>query len=176
VVYCNAIKHGDTEDWNFLWEHYKNTNIASEKSKVLSALGCSNEIWILSRYLQSILNETSGIRKQDGASVFQIVARNSVGRYLAWDFLRDRWSAIRNYFGGSISGLARMVSKVTRTFNTPFEVKQLNDFQRNHAKGLGTGARATAQAVEKTEANIRWMDKNYNDITRWFKVNQPVPS
>ena len=31
----------------------------------------------------------SGIRVQDGAQVFSTVAYNSVGRYLAWDFLRD---------------------------------------------------------------------------------------
>ena len=41
------------------------------------------------RYLNWTVTPDSGIRVQDGAQVFSTVAYNSVGRYLAWDFLRN---------------------------------------------------------------------------------------
>ena len=41
------------------------------------------------RYLNWTITPDSGIRVQDGAQVFSSVAYNPVGRYLAWDFLRN---------------------------------------------------------------------------------------
>ena len=58
------------------------------------------------------LSPESGVRKQDGYKVelemdenFEIllslhkvlggVGRNTLGRYLAWDFIRDRWSDLK---------------------------------------------------------------------------------
>jgi hypothetical protein len=35
---------------------------------------------------------------------------------------------------------------------------------------LGPGARAFEQAIENTESNIRWMNKNYDAIKNWLNV------
>lgn len=48
-MYCTAIKVGGQEEWDFAWERYKNSNVGSEKELLLQALGCSREVWILSR-------------------------------------------------------------------------------------------------------------------------------
>jgi aminopeptidase N len=50
VVYCTAIRVGGQEEWDFAWQRYRKTNVGSEKDILLGALGCSREIWILSRY------------------------------------------------------------------------------------------------------------------------------
>ena len=36
----------------------------------------------------------SGVRRQDATYVFSSVARNDLGRCLAWDYLRDQWKRI----------------------------------------------------------------------------------
>lgn len=41
------------------------------------------------------LNSTSGIRKQDAISVIGAVSNNPIGRYLAFDFIRDRWKDLK---------------------------------------------------------------------------------
>ena len=41
------------------------------------------------------LTAGSGVRKQDGSSVISGVASNTVGRYLAFDFIRDKWSVVK---------------------------------------------------------------------------------
>ena len=41
------------------------------------------------------LNSTSGIRKQDAIVVIDAVSKNPVGRYLAFDFIRDRWKELK---------------------------------------------------------------------------------
>ena len=50
VIYCQAIKYGGVDEWDFLWERYQRSNVESEKTKYLSALGCSSETWLLNRY------------------------------------------------------------------------------------------------------------------------------
>ena len=50
TVYCTAIAEGGETEWNFLWNQYlTNTNLAAEQDRILDALGCSEEIWILER-------------------------------------------------------------------------------------------------------------------------------
>ena len=68
--------------------------MASEKSLLLNALGCTKKVWLLNRYLNKSLYSDSGVRKQDGYRVLGGVGRNTVGRYLAWDFIRDQWDSI----------------------------------------------------------------------------------
>ena len=51
AVYCTAIATGDDNEWNFGWERYKNSNVATEKDILLTALSCSKEKWILKRLL-----------------------------------------------------------------------------------------------------------------------------
>ena len=46
------------------------------------------------RYLEMAFTKDTGIRKQDSGRVYQSVALNSVGRDLAWTFLRDQWRNI----------------------------------------------------------------------------------
>ncbi|KAJ8311345.1 hypothetical protein KUTeg_010700 [Tegillarca granosa] len=43
----------------------------------------------------------------------------------------------------------------------------MKDFQALHPD-MGSGTRAYAQAIEKTEANIQWMKKNYDIINKWL--------
>ena len=44
--------------------------------------------------LEMSLNSTSGIRKQDAQRVISQVAANPLGRYMAFNFIRDKWEDI----------------------------------------------------------------------------------
>lgn len=90
VVYCTAIRFGNEREWNFLWKRYNQSNVGTEKTMILSSLGCSREIWLLSRYLDWSLDESSGVRKQDSSIVFSGIARGDVGFHLAKSFLEER--------------------------------------------------------------------------------------
>merc|ERR1712051_149075 len=87
-TYCNAISDGGEEGWDFAWKRYTESTVASEKSTLLSSLGCTKEVWLLNRYLNMSLTAGSGVRKQDGSGVIGSVARNTVGRYLILPFCR----------------------------------------------------------------------------------------
>lgn len=47
------------------------------------------------RMLEMSLNSTSGIRKQDATSVISQVSYNSLGRYMTFNFVREKWATLK---------------------------------------------------------------------------------
>ncbi|XP_068228790.1 aminopeptidase N-like isoform X1 [Palaemon carinicauda] len=168
TVYCRAIAEGGEEEWNFAWAQYLKSNVGSEKARLLSAMGCTNEIWILSRYLEMSFASESGIRKQDATRVFGAVAGNIVGRPLAWNFLQDKWDMIYEFYGKAKPAL---IKYATTSFNTAQLLKEVELFQEEHASELGSATRAVEQVIERTKINIAWMNTNYDVIVQWLDQN-----
>nr|XP_022306251.1 aminopeptidase N-like isoform X1 [Crassostrea virginica] len=166
TVYCSAIKNGDIKEWDFAYKMYQESNVAAEKSRLMIALSCSKEVWVLSRYLQ-YTKISSEIRKQDATNVIVYISGNAVGRSLAWDFVRSNWDYLLKEYGESSFAFPRLISGVSSSFNTEFEIKQLEDFLKSHPD-MGSGTRAFQQAIEKTKSNIRWMDTNYDIVKQWL--------
>lgn len=43
IVYCSVIEFGSIEEWKYLWEKFKTSTIATERSIILNALGCTKQ-------------------------------------------------------------------------------------------------------------------------------------
>ncbi|XP_057191939.1 aminopeptidase N isoform X2 [Triplophysa rosa] len=93
TVYCNAIASGGVEEWDFGWKMFKNASIAAEAMKLLFALSCTTEPWLLNRFLEYTLN-SSAIKKQDASFVISYVAGNVIGQPLVWEFFRGNWEYV----------------------------------------------------------------------------------
>ncbi|XP_012148075.1 suppressor of ER stress-induced death [Megachile rotundata] len=171
VVYCTAIRVGGQTEWNFAWQRYLETNVGSEKDLLLHALGCTRETWLLSRYLDWAITENSGIRKQDVGRVLSSVASNAIGQPLAFNFFRNKWARLREYFGTSLLTINNIVKSATRAINTKYELKDLLDFTTEHKEELGSATRTIQQAIEQSEANIRWVNASHGIIYDWLKRN-----
>ncbi|XP_044135447.1 aminopeptidase N-like [Bufo gargarizans] len=170
TIYCNAIARGGEEEWNFLWEQFRNTTNAQEADKLRAALACSREPWILNRLLEFSFDSTK-IRRQDTVSTITNVANNVIGQSLAWDFVRAYWVKLREQFGDSSFSFGNLLTGVTRRFCTDFDLSQINQFKEDNKEvGFGTGARALDQSIERTEANVRWVNQNKAVVKEWFEA------
>ncbi|XP_069769349.1 aminopeptidase N-like [Narcine bancroftii] len=168
TVYCNGIALGGEEEWDFAWEMFKNATIATEEDKLQSALACTRHPWLLNRYLGYTLDPTK-IRKQDATATISDIARNVVGQPLAWDFVRAKWPIIFEQFGGGSFSFSSLIASVTERFSTEFELNQLKQFKQDYEHiGFGSGTRAIEQALEKTKANIKWVEDNKVPVNDWF--------
>nr|XP_046250906.1 aminopeptidase Ey-like [Scatophagus argus] len=168
TVYCSAIASGDEAEWEFGWSQFKNATVPSEASKLMSALACTCNTQLLERYLSYTLNSTM-IRKQDATSVITSVASNRVGQSLAWDFVREQWEYMFTQYGVGSFSFASMISGVTARFSTPAELQELQEFMEEHsAAGFGSATLAVEQALERTRANIKWLQQNKQEIFDWF--------
>ena len=46
---------------------------------------------------------------------------------------------------------------------------QMKSFREKHNEDLSKVKRAFDQMIQKTEANIAWMEKHYGDISQWLE-------
>ena len=91
---------------------------------------------------------------------------------MTWNWLRNDWDKISDYFDTAISSaIGRIVSYTTRDFNTPFELKELQDFYEEHKNELGTARSATLNSIENVKANVKWMENYYGVIKNWLVEN-----
>ncbi|XP_068814489.1 aminopeptidase N [Struthio camelus] len=168
-IYCSAVATGGEETWDFIWQRFLAATVVAEADKLRSALACSTEPWILNRYLQYTISPDK-IRKQDATSTINSIARNVVGQSLAWDFIRSNWKILFGQYGGGSFSFSRLISSVTQRFSTEFELQQLQQFKAdNQDTGFGTGTRALEQALERTRANINWVNENKQAVLAWFQ-------
>uniref|UniRef100_A0A3Q2ULB0 Aminopeptidase n=1 Tax=Fundulus heteroclitus TaxID=8078 RepID=A0A3Q2ULB0_FUNHE len=168
TVYCNAIAAGGATEWNFAWEKFKNATIAIEADKLRAALACTKQPWLLNRYLEYTVDPDQ-IRKQDGTSTIIYIAQNVVGQSLAWDFVRARWNYIFTQYGGGSFSFSNLINGVTKRFSTEFELQQLRQFKEDNAEvGFGSGTLAVDQSIERTQANMKWIEENKANVLKWF--------
>ncbi|XP_077066478.1 alanyl (membrane) aminopeptidase b, tandem duplicate 1 [Siphateles boraxobius] len=169
TVYCRAIAAGGDKEWDFAWELFDKTNVASEKDQLRAAMACATKPWLLNRYLSYTL-DASKIRKQDATSTIISIASNVVGQPLAWDFVRANWEYIFNQYGGGSFSFSNLINGVTKRFSTQFELQQLMQFRDDNANiGFGSGTLAIQQSIERTNANIKWVEQNKDAVLAWFK-------
>ena len=64
--------------------------------------------------------------------------------------------------------MGNMVTACTENFNSESELKELEEFYTKNVNKLGPAKRATENAIKKTEGNIEWMKKNYQQIVDWL--------
>ncbi|KAM4593082.1 aminopeptidase N-like isoform 1-T3 [Odontesthes bonariensis] len=168
TVYCYAIAFGGVEEWDFAWRMFKNATLASEASRLRSAMACTKTPWLLNRYLEYTLDPAK-IRKQDATSTIQNIAGNVVGMPLAWNFVRAKWSYIFQQYGRGSFSFSNLVSGITNRFSTEFELQELKKFKEDNLHvGFGSGTIALEQAIERTTANIRWVTENKAEVLKWF--------
>uniref|UniRef100_A0A8D1G5Y9 Aminopeptidase n=1 Tax=Sus scrofa TaxID=9823 RepID=A0A8D1G5Y9_PIG len=168
TIYCNAIAQGGQDQWDFAWGQLQQAQLVNEADKLRSALACSNEVWLLNRYLGYTLNPDL-IRKQDATSTINSIASNVIGQPLAWDFVQSNWKKLFQDYGGGSFSFSNLIQGVTRRFSSEFELQQLEQFKKNNMDvGFGSGTRALEQALEKTKANIKWVKENKEVVLNWF--------
>ncbi|KAM3925883.1 aminopeptidase N-like [Leptodactylus fuscus] len=169
AIYCSAIAEGGEEEWNFAWEQFRNTTNAQEADKLRAGLACSKEPWTLNRLLDFSMDSTK-IRRQDTITTITNVVNNVIGQNLAWDFVRANWGKIYQQFA-DYSSFGNLITGVTRRFSTQFELNQLKQFKDDNKEiGFGTATRTLDQAIERTEANARWVNQNKAIVKQWFEA------
>ncbi|XP_072036382.1 aminopeptidase N-like [Amphiura filiformis] len=167
AVYCTAIEHGDSEDWNFAFDQYNTTNSDTEKVTLLSAMSCTKDPNILDRYLTYLLS-IDVISDADHASVLSGVLANEVGTELAWNFFWQHFDDILRIHSENVFSVKTMATSLTATLNSNKQLSQLKSKLRENSN-QEAAQRTFTQGVEITETNIRWMQKNYDTVETWLK-------
>ncbi|XP_060526595.1 aminopeptidase N-like [Cylas formicarius] len=163
VVYCTALKHGGESEWDFLWQQYQTSNVATEKNTMLSVLGCTREIWLLSRYLQWSLDD-SKIRRQDSSSVFSAVARNDVGYFIAKNFFFDNVNEIFKHVSPNKRRISRYLSSIAAQMTEAKELEELEQFIHANQQNFSEVKQGVDQSLETVKINVQWQQKHGQEM------------
>ena len=134
--------------------------------------GRIGEPWLIKRFLTLAQNETI-VRSQDYFSALTYLTYNSVALPIVWSYVRQEWPALVERFSINSRSLGRVPKTVSKTFSTTLQLEEMKAFFAKYPEG-GAGTRSRQQALEQIENNIRWLEKNEENVSRWLEDNGPT--
>lgn len=162
AIYCTAIRNGDPNDWNFLWEQYLKTNFASEKKIILDALGCSADKKILYLYIERALtsNYTADIRKQDVNAVLASIYNSGIhGVNAMLDYIVNYYARLHDYYK-DWNAVEALISKLASRLSMEEQIRKLNKLSDKEGEITNIAASINNGIISAKE-NLRWY-RNYS--------------
>ncbi|XP_014606106.1 PREDICTED: uncharacterized protein LOC106787883 [Polistes canadensis] len=172
AAYCMGILHGNLDDWERLWNHYKTSKVVSEQVVVLSALGCSRNIDILEQYLRYAISpyEVFRIRKQDSTSVFSAIYSSSIiGINTVLDFVDKNHDAMAKYYDG-YDTIASILSGLSRYLSTDELINKFERLIKKHTE-FSKITKSLMSSLELAKYELNWYKNNVDRIISWINDN-----
>ncbi|XP_026067931.1 endoplasmic reticulum aminopeptidase 2-like [Carassius auratus] len=157
----------DDSGWAYLLEKYGVSMCETEKSKFLSALASSKDSKKLSRLLQLGMGGTV-IKTQNLPSLIYMVARNPVGHFLAWDFVKKHWNELVEKFPLGSFGIRSIIVGTVTQFSSTEELREVEVFFKSITEQVSQ-LRVIQVATENVEKNIMWLTRNLETMRTWLQ-------
>lgn len=157
----------DDSGWVYLLRQYGVSMCETEKSKFLSALTSSKDSEKLSRLLQLGMEGTV-IKTQNLPSLIYMVARNPVGHFLAWDFVKKHWNELVEKFPLGSFGIREIIVGTVTQFSSTEELREVESFFKSIQEQVSQ-LRIIQVATENVEKNIVWLKRNLETMRTWLQ-------
>ncbi|XP_015604740.1 aminopeptidase N [Cephus cinctus] len=170
VFFCYGIQQSNSTVWNELWKKYLATDLSSEQRRILSALGCTEDVDILNQYMSLATTTGSGIRAQDSTTAFSAVYTASPKNVeVALDYIINNLDSIYEYYGGTGS-IATLLSGIGLRITNNELLEKLVKFSEQQSSILG-GAASTG--IANARRNLAWIEKYEPVVAQWLSEELP---
>ncbi|XP_060073379.1 aminopeptidase Ey-like [Ylistrum balloti] len=166
-VFCRAIKEGGEEEWNYMYDVYLN-GPAVEQAGALASLGCTSRAWIISRYLDYIL-DPSKIRKQDAPRAFTSLLRNTNAFYQTFEYILAKWEFIVVDYQLDVNALNTIVSTAAAGMFTEYEMKKIENWRDEIHPDGAANLSGFDVALNRISVNMEWHNKYYERVAQWLE-------
>ena len=165
VVYNLVAQRADPATYDTLWDLERKAALQEEQVRLLFALARPRDPKLLQETLRRSL--TDEVRIQDAGGVILTVAnaRPSLGRPLAWAFVKENWDELYRRYAESGTMIRHLV-EVSQGFSTPEMAQDVERFFRG--RKAPEVKRTIRQSIEKIRVNAAWRKRNGKDLARWF--------
>ncbi len=163
IVFGLAGQSGDRSTYDQLWKLEQQTSLQEEKIRLLMSLTRFSDLELLKETLERALS--SDVRSQDTIFVVTGEGSNLKGRDLAWDFVKTNWPEFDRRYGSGGFGLMRLVS-VCGNFSTKDKLADVEAFFTENP--TPAAERTIRQALERIRLNIRWLERNREEVAGWL--------
>ncbi|KAL1453302.1 hypothetical protein WDU94_007454 [Cyamophila willieti] len=177
AVYCMGIKHGSDDEWSKLWNHYEATDLASERTAVLNALGCSQDTATLYNYLVKITDPDSNVRSQDHYVVIRAVLGEKAGLAAGFEFLKKHTASLideakKDETSPAEDNLKSVINLVGSGITTEEEMQLFSTTlspYTSHPLLSGTINKTLSVAKER----FQFKTDHQSALQKWFDANTP---
>ncbi|GFY39306.1 aminopeptidase [Trichonephila inaurata madagascariensis] len=172
IVLCTGIARGPSEDWEFMWKRYLQSNFKPEKNTLLKSLACTRETRLLRKLLKRAMDSSSGVPLQDGSDVFVYVAENFYGRDIVYDFFKRHMDEISFRFGSFAFAGGNIVDRVTASLNTENEIEELQSILKGRKTSIKEIHKNLKIALHRSKNNREWIKNKYDEVYNWLQENK----
>ncbi|OXU26579.1 hypothetical protein TSAR_012204 [Trichomalopsis sarcophagae] len=166
IVYCMAVKHGSSRNWDYLWQKFEKSNSGAEQLTILSALACSENSTDLERFLLKAIDPNSGIRKHDVDNVFEyIIEASTIGVQAAMDFIGNHYTELQEYITDESSAFIAL-DKIAGYLPTEDLVKKFDNFIQNNEEKLVNIIEEVQGFLENSVYELNWYKKYAPKISK----------
>ncbi|KAK0093218.1 hypothetical protein PV326_014028 [Microctonus aethiopoides] len=160
TVLCTALKHGDYDDWNFVWDQYRKSNFESDKIGILNALGCSENATAINQYFNAIFLKDGLIRDQSFGFAFgSIYSAGKFGVNASIEFLTTNYKEIYSRYG-EWDSVANLFSNVAMKFSTESEINQLQHFANKTSEDSKELSKSLKTILTDARNNMQFFNKH----------------
>jgi puromycin-sensitive aminopeptidase len=158
LVYVSAFAGGDAEFVQFA-KHYKEAATPQEKDRFLYALARFRGEKQIRKALEMVLN--GDVRSQNAPFLLRDLLLNPYARSLAWQFTKEKWTEIHEYFPMQL--VVRMLEGVTGMVTTEFQ-SDVHAFFAN--RDTSFGKKTLDQHIEKLDTAVALMQREQTTLGR----------
>lgn len=137
VVYCEGIRQGTDEHFDFLWNQFLTSNIATEQLLILQGLGCAQDREQVFKVMDAITSDD--IRPQDKSTAFSNLLANSYTLDHVSEYLRTyyvRWANAH----GSYLNVASAFNNLLARMKTDEQMWRIRSFAARNEQVFGEAA------------------------------------
>ncbi|MBI2021643.1 M1 family metallopeptidase [Candidatus Daviesbacteria bacterium] len=163
VVYNLVAENGGLEEYKLLQDLYKKEQLQQEKDRLGRALTLFKDPKLLQKTLDFSLSQA--VRAQDAVFIIRGIWMNPKGRDLAWEFVKNNWSNIRENYGGGHFLLSTLLQGAEE-FVDLSAAKDIEKFFRKNP--TPEAARTIAQALEQIYSNVAWLKRDKQGIEKFL--------
>ncbi|KAL6443889.1 hypothetical protein ACFW04_001722 [Cataglyphis niger] len=178
TTYCVAARYGTSEDWEFLWKQYLNSNYVTDQTVIISALGCSLNTTILEKYLGYAISSyaTNRIRKQDSTNVFAAVYNSGLtGAEYILDFVEKHYKEMVKYYGGQ-STIATILEGASQRFSTPRLVNKFQNLINERKTEFAPILESLESSLKIARYELEWYKSASVPIIQWLQQHYRLPT
>ncbi|KAL0882633.1 hypothetical protein ABMA27_001068 [Loxostege sticticalis] len=171
-VYCNALRQGTTQDFDFLWERFLNHNVYNEKILLLQTLGCTPHEASLNKYdTNALVEDNYIIRRQDYTNTFSVaVSGNEANTQTVFRYIQNNLEKVGAAFGTLLNptNYWTPLSYIAPRLRNAQQIQEFQSWATNNREVLGSNYNSIYNSVESTRESIKWAADVQSDFESYL--------
>ncbi|KAM3967291.1 membrane alanyl aminopeptidase [Aphomia sociella] len=157
LVYCNGLRHGNGDDFDFLWNRMLTTNLANEERTIIEILGCTSDKDKLKSYLLSVLETDRKIKVQDITTPLTSILKT----YSNLDTVLENFNC--SQWREGYTTLDAVVTAIGSSLRSDNDFERFENLLRS-TNCLENEVVSANKAIVSTRAALKWAEEHKSEV------------